>query len=106
MLAEVAATAAGLRMGRGARAAYGSGLASTGRSCEIWTLKKSAAEKTEECNGSDTYNQSNQATYTSRHLPKWESLRNKKFNMVNYTILLSQSMTQRIILTASNHVAF
>lgn len=47
VLAELVITAAGLRMGRGARAADGSGLASAGRSPEIWMLKKRAAEKAE-----------------------------------------------------------
>ena len=45
-MAGLVAMAAGLRMGRGARATDGSGLASTGRSPEILMLKKTAAEKT------------------------------------------------------------
>lgn len=47
MLAEVVSTAEGPRIGRGAKAADGSGLASAGRSPETWTLKKSAAGKME-----------------------------------------------------------
>ncbi len=46
MLPELVNPAAGLRMGRGAKTADGSGLASVGRSPEIWMLKKRAAEKT------------------------------------------------------------
>ena len=60
MLGELVATAAaGLSMGRGTRAADGSGLASTGRSPEIWMLKKRAAEKTVY-----DFNQTHHTTYT------------------------------------------
>lgn len=47
ILAALVATAAGLRMGRGAKTAGASGLASVGRLPEIWTLKKRAAGNTE-----------------------------------------------------------
>lgn len=47
MLTEVVSTAEGPRIGRGAKAADGSGLASASRSPETWTLKKRAAGKTE-----------------------------------------------------------
>lgn len=48
MLAALVAVVAGLRMGRGARAADGSGLASAGRLPTMWTLKNTAAEKRRE----------------------------------------------------------
>lgn len=46
MLAVSVAAAIGLRMGRGAKTADGSGLASTGRSPDIWILKNRGPEKT------------------------------------------------------------
>lgn len=48
MPAEVVATAVGPRMGRGAKTADGSGLASDGKSPDTLMLKKSAARKTED----------------------------------------------------------
>lgn len=47
MLAALVATASGLRMGRGAKTADGSGLASAGRSPDILMLKNRAAERTQ-----------------------------------------------------------
>lgn len=61
MLAEVVATAAGPRMGRGAKAADCWGLASAGKSPDTWTVKKSAAGKTENKSFS-SLNQTNATT--------------------------------------------
>lgn len=77
MLAESVAAAAGLRMGSGAKAADGSGLASPGRSPEILTVKKRAAEKTEYMISAQRLSARQNIYSISQPLVEWKSLRNR-----------------------------
>lgn len=106
MLAEVVATAAGPRMGRGAKAADCWGLTSAGKSPDTWTVKKSAAGKTE--NRVPAHSTRLMQQQTSQHMAsKW----NAKLRQNTMCICFSQhgavQMTQTFIKLslASNSIA-